>query len=826
MLVADWARRRISDGDDVAWLTVEGVDDRPFEFWSALLQACAIASDDAAAVRLRAMTPPRRDFDARFIVAIAQAIGRTSLGAVVLDDVHRLHHPAVLAGLDLLLTEMPPATSIILLSRSAPRISLHARVAGDSYSEVSGADLAFTLDEAVALFERVTDRIEVSDVSRLLARTEGWAVGLGLAAFSMRSVADPAVLIDMFEGSDHRVADYLFAEIIQKLSAERYEFLLATCVPRQLTVELAAHLSGRDDAGEELDELCRLNALVTQSDDGSCYRYHSLLRSYLIATLNRRDISGLRHQHVRSALWFENYGDPASAIAHAFSSRDGDLLNDLLSHHGPHLILCGQSGWILSLVGAPPRSGKMDPRIILVAALAALEMSEPDMADAWLGLLADRDPFPEDLRSAALLSATIVLRSLFGGDVSTASAQTTVLDVPPTGDSDVDLIVLTARPPCRMRTGDFSGAVSDLEKVLRIATAREYQHSALYAISQLAGMHGALCEWGPARYWARRAIEFARSNGWGESVRLAHAHLVAAWTAFQTGDSAELFEHSESGARALVGAHNVEIGIGLRSLQALSQFDRGSGAELAEAAASVHQIWERTSEVDQVSPALISQSAPQEIRVCLLTGHIDWAEAAADRTRRRLPGSVEAVLTHAQVLAARGRAEEAVMHLRECRDGRVAVHAATATVTADVLAAVLENGLGNHQRSFVSLESALERAAPHSFRRPFLDAWDDVRPLLAAHRGRFGGAEHFVDSLFRNRNRSDVRDSSPADRALTHREQCLLRDLPAMLTLREIAEARGISENTVKTHVRSIYRKLGINNRASAVRKARERGLL
>lgn len=826
MLVADWMNRRTSGGDRVAWLTLQRTDDRPFEFWSAVIQALTAASEGEDESRFRAMSPPRLEFEPRFVVAVARAIAESHLRCLVLDDVHRLQHPAVLEGVDLLVAELPHTITIVLLARSTPELSLYSLVADGSLREVDGPDLAFTPGEAQALFAQVTDRVEPSDVSRLVARTEGWAVGLRLAAVSVSTVPDPDVFIATFEGDQRTVADYLFAEIIRHLPRHRFEFLLATCAPRQLTVELAAHLSGRDDAGDELDLLCRSNALVTQSRDGSGYRLHSLLRSYLMATLNHRDISGSRHQHARAALWYDQHDEPAAALEHASLSRDGDLLNELLSYHGPHMILGGQAARVLNLVGPPLRSGASDLRVALIAGLAALDLAKPDIADEWLRLLPSSDPFPDDPRFSALGAAAIVHRAILGGDVPRALAQSSILEWEPTGDGDVDLIVLNARPPSRMRTGDYTGAILDLERALKLASARHYDQSVLGTLSQLAGMYGAICEWPPARYWAQQAIDFARAKGWGESPRLAYAYLIAAWTEFQTGDSEAQADYAERGTRALGGVHNVEVGIGVRSMQALVSFHHGSGVERAQAAAEFHQVWEGTREADEVSPAMVSQATPQEVRICLLTGNLSWAEEAADRTRRRLPESAEAALAQAQVLAARGNAREALTILGPHNAGAAYSHAPTTSVTADVLAAALEDSLDNHQRSFDALQSALDWGAPHGFRRPFLDAWDDIRPLLTAHRGRFGEAEEFIESLFEIQKSVDDGQSVLGDHALTDRESSLLRDLPAMMTLSEIADARGISENTVKTHVRAIYRKLGTNSRAAAVRAARERGLL
>ncbi|WP_235734546.1 helix-turn-helix transcriptional regulator [Nocardioides alcanivorans] len=312
----------------------------------------------------------------------------------------------------------------------------------------------------------------------------------------------------------------------------------------------------------------------------------------------------------------------------------------------------------------------------------------------------------------------------------------------------------------------------------------------------------------------------------GRLPRLAYAYLLAAWTAFQTGDVPAQAAYAERGMQALGGVNNVEVETGVRSMYALASFERASGSDRVHAVSDFHQIWQDTDAAEEVSPALISQATPQEVRICLLTGHTWWAEEAADRVQRQLPDSSEAATVWAQILAARGSTREALKILRPALDGELSSHAPTTEVTAHVLAATLEASLDNPHRAFNALETALEWAAPNAFRRAFLDAWEDLEPILRANRGRFGAAEEFVSDLFGSQHHQGRRPRAVLNNTLTEKEFAVLRDLPAMLTLSEIAEARGVSENTVKTHVRSIYQKLGANSRAAAVREARERGII
>ncbi len=154
-------------------------------------------------------------------------------------------------------------------------------------------------------------------------------------------------------------------------------------------------------------------------------------------------------------------------------------------------------------------------------------------------------------------------------------------------------------------------------------------------------------------------------------------------------------------------------------------------------------------------------------------------------------------------------------------------HAEITATTARVLAATLRQASGDPGLVHNLLYEAVQWSAPQQFRRPFLDAWRDVMPLLAVSRGRFGHAEDFVTGLFDHaRTSKHAQDQVSPLNSLTVRELELLRDLPSPMSLADIAQAHSISLNTVKTHLSAIYRKFGVNNRHAAAREARRLGIL
>ncbi|MCK0113589.1 LuxR C-terminal-related transcriptional regulator [Ornithinimicrobium sp. F0845] len=823
LLLADWATRAQARAESVAWLSLEPLLDRPYEFWSAVIEALMVSGPETETARLDALSPPRNGVEPRFITALIDVVVEWGSACLVLDDVHVLQDEDVLAGLDVLLTQAPAQFRVVMAGRSEPTVSLHRLRLDASLAEVVSTDLVFTEAEAADLFAALGTRLNSSEVARLVARTEGWAAGLRLAATSVEGTESPAAFIAAFEGDHRAVADYLFAEVIQHLAEDLVEFLRATCAPEEISVELAAHLSGREDAGELLDRLCRSNALVVQAGESSWYRYHSLLRGYLMAALRGHDVDAPRRQHLAAAHWFDRHDEPTVALTHAAQAADDDLIGSLLRRHGLRMVLSGRSGLILDALGDRPSAPLLaDESVRVAAALAALDVGDLAATDQWLSRLAVT-PSTSDPRLVAMRASAIVQRALLGGDVEGALTTTGILDLAETGEGDVDLIMLAYRAPARIRTGDYQGVLHDLERALALARAHRYDQFVLWTLAQMAGITGAICDIRASREWAELAIAFAERRGWADSPRLAYAYLMASWSSFQTGDHEAQARHAENGLLALDGVNNVEVEVGVRSMHAVATFEASSGPERRAAAQQMHAIWDDPL-VDQVSPALVSQATPQEIRLALGVGHPEWAEVAVARIQERMPDTAEGAAARAQLLTAKGRVRDALMVLSPVLAGSLPAHAPTTLVHAQVLAAGLEATQGNDHRAFDAVRAALDWSAPQSYVRPFMDAWADIEAVLARHRGRFGAEESFVTHLFEHHG---PRDTGPAlTQTLSTRELEVLRDLPSLLTVSEIAEAEAVSRNTVKSHIRSIYQKLGVDSRSAAVREARDRGLL
>ena len=317
-----------------------------------------------------------------FLASLGAALdGLAEPVVLVLDDAHELRDPVVLAGLDEFLRWLPDGVRVMIGCRYDPPVSLYRMRMAGSLTELRAADLAFLVDETDQLLKSAGIAISAAALERLQVQTEGWPAAVRLAALSLDGETDPDAFVDAFARDSRSVADYLVNEILARQPADVVDFLLDTSVVPEITVDLAARLSGREDAGALLGDLERVNALVTRlGKQGAWYRYHSLLREFLLAELSRRDALARGLRHGLAARWFAAQDLPAMALDQAIASADADLVCDLLASCGLGLLLSGQRAMVQRAVAVVPDR----PEALAVDALARLEAGDVAGARAAL----------------------------------------------------------------------------------------------------------------------------------------------------------------------------------------------------------------------------------------------------------------------------------------------------------------------------------------------------------------------------------------------------------------------------------------------------------
>jgi LuxR family transcriptional regulator, maltose regulon positive regulatory protein len=850
-LLAGLADRLRSAGVPVAWVTCDREDDST-TFWAAVLLATTRAAGEPGTA-LASLVPPRGATDPAFVPSLLTVIEEELPDLLlVLDDVHELQDRGVLEALRQLLERAPPGLRIALGGRFEPSIGLHRLRLTGRLHEVRAADLAFTSDEAHEFWDRHGASLDEQLEDRLLDLTEGWPAGLRMAALSLERVDDPGQFVEDFAGDDRSVADYLAGEVIARLPDDMVEFLVTTCVVEEISGELAARLSGRPDSAALLDDLAQRNALVVRlGSNGRWFRYHALLRSYLSAVLERRDRGEAERLHTAAAAWYLERDRAAEALEHALSAKDDDLVATILRNRGLALLLAGTDAAVRHALESPSRALAGTPVILVHRALTALEDGDLAAAEETLAELERRPDEGTDERLTALRRVALLHKARMESDLAGASASQLVsglgAGVEPRPqpderltdmDPDIRLLVLADRGVLRLVSGDLEGARQDLGRAAELARASRLDYLALYCLNHVTGAYVAQNDFPAGRRAAEAAIAFATERGWARSARMAYGYALAGWTAFLLLEPDAATRWAKEAVAVIDTSIDVEAEGVARSAEAVISFD-----DPPQRRAACERLEEITAWMTERlgSPALTATAAVHELRMCLGLGEWARAERAVVRAKQRLGPQGDIAVLEAQYAFARGRAVDAQRLLRPVLRGELTPTISTALTAAWLVEAMIAQRAGRPAAAAEALREALANAAPTGACRPFFDAGPQLRPLMMDMRGRAGHLEPFLETVLERIAEMDAWQaaraeghSTRADAAaprvdgvwLTERELGVLRDLPSMMTLSEIASAQGVSLNTVKTHVRSIYTKLNTGSRREAIAVARRRGLL
>jgi LuxR family transcriptional regulator, maltose regulon positive regulatory protein len=820
-LLTGWVAQ--SSDRAIAWLSLDRHDNDPGRLWSGLLAALRATGAFPAGSHLHELLAPADEVDPGFVDGLLQEVAavREPLW-MVLDDVHVLSHPKAITSLELLVLRAPPNLHLVLSTRAEPPIGVpRLRVVG-AVKEIRARDLAFTLEETIDLVRRHEVGLSTVDLEVLHARTDGWAAGLQIACMAVAAGEEPTAFVARFDGDDHEVAAYLLTEVMDGLPAPIRRFMLRTSVCADLTVGLAERLSDRMDAARVLDRLEQRNAFTRRVGRGrATYRYHDLLRTFLFAELRREEPRAERELQHTAARWYQQQGDHLHAMEHLAAAGDGEQVIEVARAHGLAAILSGRARRLHAALVELSDPDRRDPAIALLLAAAAVELNNMGEADRWLVHL-DLDAIStgSDPALAVLSAAVATARARFDLDVHVALARLETSLVGTTGDPDLDLYALQQRGVARLFVGDYEGSVSDLQRAIVLAQASGRDAILVSASSYLAGTFASMGDLPAAQQRAAQAVDLAERRGWGRSQSIAHAYMLLGWMASLRGDR-ETAELAATHSLASLVEHNEpDVELAARSLELYLFADRDDAFDVLQ---RYMRLYERLADAE-VSPALFGYAAPVVLQVCLDLGERHSARRIAEIASRRSPNPGEGALLRAMLQVDAGQPAAARRELAPVLDGTATCHLVTTEVRAWLHAAAVEHAAGNVTLAQERLRTALLRAEPVELLQPFTES-QRFSELLIHGKGRFGRSEAFVDRILERLPATTDREQDALVR-LTPAELEILRDLPSLLTLREIAQARSISVNTVKSHLKAIYRKLDVEGRRTAVQTARSRGLL
>jgi LuxR family transcriptional regulator, maltose regulon positive regulatory protein len=822
-LVASWAASRPAT-EPVAWVTLDDEDGQASTFWTYLVEALRRA--EPSLPEFPSLVPSATVDRSRLSRLAAALCGLPGPVVLVLDGVTQLPGQQWANGLDFVLRHSDRRLHLVLIGRWDPPMPLYQYRLAGGLSEIRSADLAFTADETAALLA-LHDVALCDDALRaLLEHTEGWAAGLRLCASALQGRDDPDRVVATISGGDRTIAEYFVGEVLRQQPPEVRRFLLETSVLDTFTPELAEAVTGRPDARRILEMLTGTNAFVQSPAGTGRFRYHRLFGELLLAQLTCEQSGRLPQLHLRAAAWLAERGEVAEAVSHA--ARSGRWIEAaalvVADRAVGNLIIDGTRGRLGTILRGLPDWAESAEAAIVRAALAVadgkagLAADQLVLADALLG----DDPLPGDdpLRLALLL---LEVHPVLAGEPAAVAdaldaAETLLAAAPPERSArhpELHLLLLAAKGTMQSRTGAVDAAAATFAGAVAAAGVGS-EPVKIECLAELALIEAYRGRLGRAETLARQAIELAERHGLEPERRPVAGLLALAWVEVERYDVEAADRHLRAaqpwcgrGGDGTAGAAYAIIKS--RRLQA-----RG---ELRAAMTALREV----EAADPAAPVwLARENALGQARMLIAAGHLAESEAVLQRLVD--PDGPDAAVVRAALLLAGGEADRADRMARSVADGSRVT--APVLVDAWLLLAMRAAGANDVDGARESLRRALRAAAPESLRRVLHQAWTQLRRVLREDDDLIAQYQA-LGTRTESAARAVVRDAEPAlVESLSPREFEVLRGMAAMLPTEEIAASMFVSINTVKTHVRSILRKLSASRRNEAVRRARSLNLL
>ena len=846
-----------------AWVSLDPADREPGQLWASV--GTALATTPAARDVFTQLPHPG---DASYPLRLAEAAQRLRRPVtLIIDDVQELAGSGAVASLDLLVRHGPAQLRLLLSGRHFAGLGVARLRVGGELAEIGTAELACTADEARAYFAMIGIDLPTERLDDLLSRTQGWITGLRLAAMRSGPARMPGAPWRI-SGDEPHVADYLRDEVLATLPAHHRDFLLRTCVTDAICGDLADALTEGDGGTATLDQLSRENVMVrpvveTQSVAPGAveYSYHPLLLDLLRAQL-RRDLPAEVPQLTRKAArWQAAHGRHADALRNAAQAGDWDFGARLLSKAGPELLLPGPAAALEPVLATFPAS-RFASDASVAGALAAAGLRTGDVAatqvhldnaDAALSrcLASQRMLVSTWLRALRLMHATSRGKAdaelIDQGAAMAAKATANVC-----GDAEHEALGLlwnavgVAALSC-MRVADARDAMTQACRHLRAARHSEFLSHANGWRAVAEAMYGDLLTAGELVAEVAQPTAGAPSDP-ADRLPQRLADLASAYSHLakdETANARRLLDRCDAGGSArdcdsIVASSLATVA---RARLALCDGDQGAARRLltklryqgmhraggSRRRSDSHQAWGRTPVTAGEAPGAIDDAlATLDADIALGEGNLAGARLALARADHDVQGDrADLRLVSARVLLAEGDSQAALERAETCLTDAAAQVTLRDQISALVTAAVARRRLGQPEQAADQLGYALALAEPHGLYRPFLDAGSAARSALT---GLIRPANQGAAVAARILQRFDTRQARPADAPavvpLTCSELAVLRFLPSHMTNQEIAESLFLSINTVKTHLRSVYRKLGVTTRRQAISAAGRLGLL
>ncbi len=838
-LITDWLSKV---NRPAAWLSLGQDDNDPGRFWQyiiAAMQSVDAALGQPAQSALETVQSPA--FEPVIAALINDLDGLSHPFILILDDYHVIDSDAIHTSLNFLLDRLPAQLCLVITTRVDPPLALSRRRALDQLTEVRAADLRFSANETAAFLNTIHHLdLPEEDITTLENRTEGWIVGLQLAALSLHRQIDRRAFVKAFAGDDRYVVDYLLDEVLRQQSTQVQSFLLQTSILDRLCGSLCDAVVGTTQSEATLHQLEEANLFIIPLDNRRYwYRYHHLFADLLRCHLRQQSGDWLPYYR-RASVWYEREGFIAEAISQALAAPDFELAAGLLERHALTMFFRSEMALVHRWLAALPES-ILRARPLLAAVYANTiaqagrhQLPALRLAESWLMETEQAQADTADPLVGCFIALSRAYLALWG-------------HMPPQEVIDRALYALAALPqePVDLNFSRFRSGLNNNLGMSYLALGDEEAAMDAFVQARLIGdACGDLLNADAAIInqcfllrrrarlpevatlcWAVLNARVERPTPYVGGVYVSLGIVLLEWNDLEAAESAltrglELVQ--------LTWLFDVQF-LGYLALAYLQQ---AQGKPLA--ALDTLRRLETLPETVQVADRLSAHRA----RLWLMQGQLNTSLRWAKSRQFRIECYGDEALALIRVLIAQRQVSSLpfypdlipLLQSLETWTGEAEAKGWEAIVIEIwMLRGLALCALGDIDGAVDAFHRALTQAEPGGYIRLFLNEGQPARELIQKVRAKDKALISYTDRLLAAWDQADVADSpSPGFliEPLSRRELEVLRLLATGVTNAELARELVISVNTAKKHVANILRKLDAPNRAKAVRRARDLGLL
>lgn len=811
-VIAEWIRR---SSLPVAWLSLASGENDPVRFWNYLaasVNKLQPGMGDGLTALLRSSTNP--PWEAAISLLIDDLAGVPFDFALVLDDYHLLNEPLVHDTLFFLVRYAPQRMHPVISGRSEPPLPLSRLRAIGQVAELTARDLCFTGEEATAFYQQRNIHLTGEEVAKLVDRTGGWAAGMQMTALSLLAGGDKSAVIERFQGSDRHLSGYFMEEVFDRFPEPAQSFLLQTSILGRLSGPLCEAVTGEQDGNTALSIIARQGGFMACLDEKEgWYGYHHLFAEFLRSILKQRDPAQIPVLHRQAARWFEANDLVAEAVEHYLQGGEHERAVGLIERQAPGMLGRGETATLAQWLRALPSAVvHQSLRLCMAQAMTEVAADRMDGVEYWLERAEALCREQEEKQPAGgedLMGLNRVLLKIY-------------------------LAVKRRDVPAALYWTARAGQTRDDTSPFAYGLMFEKQEPSL--LGGPMGWFGRLKEKAQGMESGvylklRELVQPAARRGY---VLVANAEALYEWDQIDAAVKS-LLEGMEE-ARAAGDAGVLLPALFTLARVRLARGDLGAALEVAaEGEKQVHALGQ---------PQWLAALAALRARIHLVEGNTeavaDWLEhSRLDVYDRLSTARAYEHITLGRVLMAGGRGEDAIFLMERLLAFAKQEQHLPRTIETSNLLALAHDAVGRTSQAMEVLRENLTLARENGYLRTFVD---EGAPMLSLLRrlARPDGLERqeneaaYVRRLVTLLRRSPVLHypglqappPSTLVEPLTAKELAVLRLVAAGLDNRSVAGAMSIELQTVKTHLTSIYGKLGVAGRREATERAQGLGLL